>query len=150
MRVGSVLFACTTNTIRSPMAEALLRRVCGRHIYVASVGVRPGGVDPFAVAVMAELGLDLSRHCSRTFDNLDDGYFDLVVALSPPAHARALEMARASACDIDVWDIPDPTLVEGSREMILDAYRGVRDRLADRVGERFGPPACSILFGAPV
>lgn len=142
---GAVLFACTMNQIRSPMAEALLKYLHGRRIFVQSAGVRAGAaVDPFAVIVMDELGIDIERHRPRDFDHLDDDYFDLVISLSPEAQHKAVELTRNSACDLEFWHMPDPTLVEGTREQRLDAYRELRDVLLHRIGQRFpsaGTPA---------
>jgi len=136
---GSVLFCCTRNAIRSPMAEALLKQLHGRRIYVDSVGVRPREVDPFAVAVMDELGLDISRHRAKAFADLEDTSFDLIVSLSPEAQHSAVEMTRTMACDVEFWPTLDPTAYEGSREIRLAAYREVRDSLLARIRERFPP-----------
>ena len=133
----AVLFACTRNAIRSPMAEALLKHFHGARIYVQSVGVRPARIDPFAVAAMEEMGIDLARHRQRSFDDLEADSFDLVISLSPEAQHRAVEMTRHMACEVEFWNTFDPTLVEGSREMRLDAYREVRDSLMRRILERF-------------
>jgi protein-tyrosine-phosphatase len=134
---GSVLFCCTQNALRSPMAEGIAKMLHGRRIFVDSVGMRPGELDPFAVAVMDEIGIDISRHRPKTFDNLEDTSFDLIVSLSPEAHHRALEMTRTMACEVEFWNTFDPSIVEGSREVRLDAYREVRDTLARRIRERF-------------
>ena len=134
---SSVLLACTLNSIRSPMAEALLKHLHGRHIYVDSVGVRAGDVDPFAVAVMDEIGIDISKHRTKTFDDLEDTSFDLVISLSPEAQHSAVELTRTMACDVEFWPTHDPTAVEGSREEMLDAYRLVRDHLRQRILARF-------------
>ena len=133
----AVLFACTLNAIRSPMAEALLKHFHGSRLYVQSVGVRPGALDPFAVAVMDEMGIDISRHRRRSFDDLEDDSFDLVISLSPEAQHRAVEMTRHMACEVEFWNTFDPSLVEGSREVRLDAYREVRDSLMRRILARF-------------
>ena len=95
------------------------------------------GIDPFVEAVMAELGCDLSDHRAKTFDELEDSSFDLVVSLTPESQHRAVEMARGRAADIEYWPVFDPTLAEGSREARLDVYRSVRDALAARIAERF-------------
>jgi len=137
-RPGSVLFACTMNAVRSPMAEAIAKHLYGRHIYVDSAGVRKDGVNDFAVAVMDEIGIDLSGHRSKTFDELEDSSFDLVISLSPEAQHRAVEMTRTMSCELEFWNTLDPTLVEGSRETVLAAYRGVRDWLMARIEARFG------------
>ena len=124
---GSVLFCCTLNAIRSPMAEGILKLLHGRRIFVDSVGLRAGEVDPFAVAVMDEIGVDIARHRAKTFDDLEDTSFDVIVSLSPEAQHRAVEMTRTMACEVEFWNTFDPSLVEGSRETRLDAYRAVRD-----------------------
>jgi protein-tyrosine-phosphatase len=134
----SVLFACTQNAIRSAMAEAILKHVAGSRIFVDSVGVRPDELDPFAVAVMKEIGIDLSRHRPKGFDDLEDDNFDLVISLSPEAQHRAVEMTRTTACDLEFWNTYDPTAVEGNRETRLAAFRQVRDILLARIRERFG------------
>lgn len=136
---GSVLFACSHNAIRSPMAEALLKFLHGQRIYVQSVGVRPTETDPFAIAALDEIGLDLSRHVPKSFDDLEDDYFDLVISLSPEAQHRAVELTRTSSCEIEFWPTFDATLVEGSREVRLDAYRTLRDHLLERLRQRFPP-----------
>ena len=133
----AVLFACTRNAIRSPMAEALLKHFHGARIYVQSVGVRPGLIDPFAVVVMEEMGIDIARHRQRSFDDLEDDSFDLVISLSPEAQHRAVEMTRHMACEVEFWNTFDPSLVEGTREMRLEAYRDVRDALMQRILQRF-------------
>ncbi|WP_029007035.1 low molecular weight phosphatase family protein [Azospirillum halopraeferens] len=138
--VSSVLFACTYNMIRSPMAAGILRHYHGHRIFVDSVGVRESdAVDPFAVAVMEELGIDISRHVCKTFEELEDTSFDLIISLSPEAHHRAIEMTRTMACDVEFWNTFDPTLVDGSRDAMLAAYRQVRDGLSTRVLARFPP-----------
>jgi protein-tyrosine-phosphatase len=136
----AVLFACGLNAIRSPMAAALLSQMLGSSIYVGSAGVRKGEQDPFAIAVMAEIGLDISRHKPLTFEELDDleGLnFDLILTLAPEAHHRALEITRTAAVDVEYWPTPDPSVVEGSREQRLQAYRAVRDQLLAHINERF-------------
>ncbi len=134
---GAVLFACTQNAIRSPMAEAYLRHIHGRRIYVDSVGVRAGEADSFAVAVMDEIGIDISGHRSKSFDDLEDTTYDLVITLSPEAHHKALELTRTMAVDVELWNTMDPTIVHGSREQRLGAYREVRDFLVRKILERF-------------
>ena len=142
---GSVLFACTSNAIRSPMAEAIAKHYFGHRMYVDSVGIRCGDPDPFVVAVMDEIGIDLSRHRAKTFDDLEDSSFDLVITLSPEAQHRAVEMTRTMACDVEYWQTFDPSVVQGSREVVLEAYRSVRDGLIDRIRDRFATaPAASL------
>ncbi len=137
---GSVLFCCSLNALRSPMAEAMLKHLHGRHIYVDSAGVRTGALDEFAVAVMDELGIDITKHKAKTFDDLEDGSFDLVVSLSPEAQHRAVEMTRTMATDLEFWNTFDPSVVEGTRAVRLEAYRQVRDQLMKRILQRFPLP----------
>jgi protein-tyrosine-phosphatase len=142
---GAVLFACNFNRVRSPIAEALMKLFFGDRVYVDSVGVRreegETGVDPFAAAVIDELGGDLEDFRPKTFDQLEDESFDVVVSLTPEAQHRAVELARDRAVDIEYWPIFDPTLAEGSREQRLEAYRQVRDEIARRIEARFGRPS---------
>jgi protein-tyrosine-phosphatase len=134
----SVLFACTNNMIRSPMAEALFKRRFGSRAYGDSCGLRQGAnVDPMAVFALDELGLDLSRHRPKSFDALEDDSFDLIVTLSPEAHHRALEYTRSLATEVEYWPTFDPSLSEGSRDQRMDAYRDVRDQLDRKIRERF-------------
>jgi protein-tyrosine-phosphatase len=142
----AVLFCCNFNRVRSPMAEALLKRRVGDRIFVDSCGLKRHptnpddeemDVDALAAEVMAQLGVDLTRHRSKTFGDLEDASFDLVISLTPEAQHRAVELARGRAAEIEYWPTHDPTLIEGSREHRLEAYRQVRDGLAARISQRF-------------
>jgi protein-tyrosine-phosphatase len=138
----AVLFACGMNSVRSPMAAALLKQMLGGSLYVGSAGVRKGGLDAFAAAAMEEIGIDIKAHRPMTFEELDDleGLnFDLIVTLSPEAHHKALELTRTLAADVEYWPTADPTAIEGSREQRMNAYRDVRDQLLRRIRERFSP-----------
>jgi protein-tyrosine-phosphatase len=140
VRPQAVLFACGLNAVRSPMAAALCKHLFGADTYVASAGVKRGELDPFAVAVMDELGHDISRHKPMTFEELEDWEglnFDLIITLSPEAHHKALELTRTVAADVEYWPTPDPTGTEGSREQRLEAYRAVRDQMLARIRTRF-------------
>jgi protein-tyrosine-phosphatase len=142
-RPHAVLFACGMNAVRSPMAAGLLRQMLGTTVYVGSAGVQKGELDPFAVAAMEEIGIDISRHKPITFEELEDleGLnFDLIVTLSPPAHHKALELTREVAAGVEYWPTKDPTAAEGNREQRLNAYREVRDQLMVQIRERFGRP----------
>jgi protein-tyrosine-phosphatase len=143
-RPQAVLFACGMNAVRSPMAAGLFQQLFGKSIYVGSAGVQKGELDPFIVAVMDEIGIDISRHKPMTFEELDEleGLnFDLIVTLSPPAHHKALELTRTIAADVEYWPTVDPTAADGSREQRLNAYREVRDQLLTHIRERFGRTA---------
>ncbi len=133
-----MLFACTMNSVRSPMAESIMKFLHGQRVYIDSVGVRTGEIDGFAVAVMDEIGIDLTKHNSKTFDDLEDDYFDVVIPLSPQAQHRAVEMTRVMAVEIEFWNTFDPSIIESeSRDVKLDAYRKVRDQLMERIKSRF-------------
>ena len=141
-KIQAVLFSCAMNAIRSPMAEALARHYFGRSIYVQSAGVRRGELDPFAVTALEEIGIDASRHKPRTLEELEENEglnFDLIVTLSPEAHHKVLDMTRALAADVEYWPMPDPSVVQGSREQKLAAYRDVRDALQKKINARLTP-----------
>jgi protein-tyrosine-phosphatase len=137
---GAVLFVCTMNAVRSPMAAALLRYLAGRRVYVESAGIRAGQLDGFAVAVMEEIGIDIAKHRPKTLRDLDDTSFDLIVSLSPEAHHSALELTRTMAVDVEYWPTFDASLMigQGNREQVLVAYRQVRDTLQRKIKTRFG------------
>jgi protein-tyrosine-phosphatase len=141
-RPQAVLFACRLNAVRSPMAAALLKHMFGHSIYAGSAGVLRGELDPFAVAAMEEIGLDIAGHRPMTFEELEDWEglnFDLIVTLAPEAHHKALEVTRTVAAEVEYWPTPDPTIAQGSRDQRLASYRAVRDRLLCRIRDRFAP-----------
>jgi protein-tyrosine-phosphatase len=134
---GAILFACTLNSLRSPMAAAMMRHLFGKFVYVESAGARAGELDPMAVEVMDEISIEIGKHRPRRFEDLEDTSFDLVVTLSPEAQHKAVELTRTSAVELEYWPTADPTAVEGSRAQRLDAYRAVRDELMRRIQARF-------------
>ena len=139
----SVLFACDHNSIRSPMAEGLLKQHIGTSIFVQSAGVKGDmEIDGFAITVCREVGVELSRHRTRSFDdlmewgdNLDS--YDLIVALSPAAQRRALEYTRFYSLEVEYWQMMDPSGFGDSREVKLNKYRVVRNQIAKKISERF-------------
>ena len=143
---ASVLFCCDQNAVRSPMAEGLMKRLYGTGTYVQSAGVwNDLEVDGFAVAVCQELGIELSRHRSRSFEEMrewgdDLSAFDLIIALSPASQRQALELTRLFHLTVEYWAILDPTGLGESREERLSAYRLTRDQIKERMIQRFGPP----------
>jgi protein-tyrosine-phosphatase len=143
-RPQSVLFCCDHNTVRSPMAEGIMKKEYGRQIYVQSAGVRHDTeIDGFAIAVCEEIGVTLSRHRARSFEEMQEwgdnlGGFDLIVALSPAAMRNAQELTRYSAVDVEYWPVLDPTGIGETREEKLAAYRQTRDRIRERIKARFG------------
>lgn len=137
----AVLFACAMNAVRSPMAEALARHYFGQTLYIQSAGIRKGIVDGFALAVLDEIGIDAKGHKPHTLEELAEWEglnFDLIITLSPEAHHAALELTRTASIEVEYWPTPDPSVVEGSREAKLEAYRAVRDKLGNRIMHRLG------------
>jgi protein-tyrosine-phosphatase len=134
---GAILFACTMNAVRSPMAAAIMRHLYGRFVFVESAGARLGELDLLAVEAMDEIGIEVGKHKPKRFEDLDDVSFDLIVTLSPEAHHKAMELTRVSAAEVEYWPTMDPTIAEGSREQRLEAYRAVRDGLMARIERRF-------------
>ncbi len=135
----AVLFACTFNAVRSPMAAAMFRHLYGKFTYVDSAGVKTAELDPLAVEALGEIGIDIHAHKPKTFEELEDASFDLIISLSPEAHHKAIEFTRAIAVEAEYWPTFDLTAQEGTREQRLDAYRGVRDGLLKRIKARFAP-----------
>lgn len=141
----SVLFCCDHNAVRSPMAEAIAKRLYGTGCYVQSAGVKEDlEVDGFAIAVCGEIGVELGRHRARSFETMgprgdDLGSFDLIVALTPASQRRALDLTRHADLALEYWPILDPTGLGEGREEKLAAYRQARDQILKRLVERFGP-----------
>ena len=142
----SVLFCCDHNAVRSPMAEGLMKKFYGTGTYVQSVGVKNDmEIDGFSIAVCSELDVELDRHRSRSFDEMEEwgddlGSFDLVIALSPASQRRALELTRFYHLDVEYWPILDPTGLGESREAKLTQFRAARDQIVGRLIDRFGQP----------
>jgi len=130
---SALLFCCTMNEIRSPIAEGLMKRYHGKRVFVDSAGVHTGKLDPFMVEVMKEVGVDMTHHNPKTFENLTDDSFDTVISLSPHAQHKAVDLTRYMHCDVKFWNTFDPSLVEGTREAKLAAYRQVRDQLSQKI-----------------
>jgi arsenate reductase len=143
----SVLFCCDHNAVRSPMAEGLMKKFYGTRAYVQSAGVRNDmEIDGFSIAVCKEWGIELSRHRSRSFEEMEQlgddlSQFDLIVALSSQSQRKALDLTRFHHLDVEYWPILDPTAIGDGREAKLAAYRQARDQIRDRLIARFGPPS---------
>ena len=139
----AVLFCCDHNAVRSPMAEGLMKRLHGHDVYVQSAGVRSDlEIDGYAIAVCGEMGVELSRHRSRSFEEMRDlgddlEQFDLIVALSPASQSQARDLARHAHVALEYWPVPDPTAEGRTRDEKLAAYRSVRDEIDARLRERF-------------
>lgn len=146
----SILFCCDYNAVRSPMAEGIMKKYYGQETYVQSAGVKHDlEIDGFSIAVCKEIGIELSRHRTRSFDEMrewgdDLSTFDLVVALSPASQRKALDLTRYYALSVDYWPILDPTGLGETREAKLDAYRQARDQIRTRIIEQFGEPTETI------
>jgi len=142
---GSILFCCDHNAVRSPVAEALMKRLYGTRLFVQSAGVHHDiDVDPFMIEACRELGLDISRHQPKSFAEMEDwgddiGAFDLIVALSPASQRRALEYTRHNSVEVVYWPTLDPTGIGETREQKLDAYRQTREQILSAIVAKFGP-----------
>ncbi|KPD10529.1 low molecular weight phosphatase family protein [Phaeobacter sp. 11ANDIMAR09] len=140
----SVLFCCDHNAVRSPMAEGIMKKFYGTGTYVQSVGVKNDlEIDGFCVAVCQEIDVELSRHRSRSFDEMEQwgddlSSFDLVIALSPASQRRALELTRFFHLDVEYWPIMDPSGLGETREAKLDSYRQTRDQIIQQLTARWG------------
>ena len=140
----SVLFCCDHNAVRSPMAEGIMKKFYGTGTYVQSVGVMNDlEIDGFAIAVCEELGIELSRHRSRSFDEMQEwgddlSSFDLIIALSPASQRRALDLTRLFHLTVEYWPIMDPTGLGETREAKLASYRQTRDEIVDQLLRRWG------------
>ena len=143
---SAVLFSCTWNAVRSPMAEGLLKKMLGHKVYVDSVGAKKMDVDGFAIAVMKEIDVDISNHQPKSFDDLHDTSYDLIITLSPEAQHKAMELTRTMHCDVEFWHTFDPSIVEGSRDNRLAAYRRIRHQLMQQIINRFPPDAAADLL----
>ena len=130
-----VLFVCTRNAVRSPMAEGLLANRRGDAGRVSSAGMFGDPVDPLAAAVMAEIGVDLSGHKGHALGDIALGDIDLVISLS--SEAAAAFDPPPTGLKIEHWEIPDPTESEGNRDAQLEAYRQARIALEKRIAVRF-------------
>lgn len=143
---SSVLFCCDHNAVRSPMAEGIMKRHYGQRIFVQSAGVKNDmEIDGFSIAVCQEVGVELARHRSRSFEDMqqwgdDLGQYDLIIALSPASQRMALDLTPHYHISVEYWPILDPTGLGDTRDAKLSAYRQARDQIRERIVARFGPP----------
>lgn len=135
--VKSVLFVCNQNAVRSPMAEALANKHCKRRIFVDSVGLIAGNLDPFSVAAMQEEGADISNHVPSSLQTIDAKLFDLVIALTPESHERMQKMQSKYGFKLEHWPTSDPSDAIGNRDQVMGGYRSVRDELSEKIVNRF-------------
>ena len=137
-QVGAILFACNINAVRSAMAEAMVKHAFPGKVFVDSCGVTPGIQDGFAMAVMQEIGLDMSAHEPKSFDDLDSGFYDVIISFSPEAHDAARALTQNMDCDTLYWPVDNLANLTGSREEMLRAYRHVRDDIRRKLSLYFG------------
>lgn len=139
----SVLFCCDYNSVRSPMAEGIMKKLFGTRIFVQSAGVRhEREIDGFSIAVCEEIGVELRQHRTRSFEEMEQwgdeiGGYDLIVALSPASLRHAQEYTRYNAIEVEYWPMLDPTGIGETRDEKLHIYRQTRDQLVTRIKERF-------------
>ena len=135
---NSILFVCNYNAVRSPMAECLAKEICGDKIYIDSFGVNKKleKINPFTISAMDEMGLDISNHKPKHYEDLLDTSFDLIIALSSEAHEFALSLTNSLSAEVEFWPTDDPTSVQGNRENIMSAFRDVRDHLREKIKKR--------------
>ena len=136
--VGAVLFACNINAVRSAMAEAMVKHAFPGKIFVDSCGVTPGIQDGFATAVMDEIGLDISAHEPKSFDDLESGFYDVIISFSSEAHDVALALTQNIDCEPLYWPVDNLANLTGSREEMLRAYRNVREDIRGKLSIYFG------------
>lgn len=134
-RKKKVIFICTQNSARSQMAEGLLRSLYGDYFEVFSAGTNPLGVNPYAIRVMDEIGVDISDHRSKSIDEFKGINFDIAATVCSKAKEACPYFAASKI--IIHRDFEDPAAVVGSEEEILNAFRRVRDRLQDWIKEEF-------------
>jgi len=137
LTLKSILFICNINSIRSPMAEAILKLWFDKKIFIDSCGIRKGKIDHMAIEVMKEKGFDLSNHKTKIFSNLEDNYFDLIIAFTEEAYDEAVKLTKTEACEIELLNIPDASQTTGNRQQRVDSYRSVRDLLIEKLQNRF-------------
>lgn len=137
-KIGSLLFVCNFNSVRSPIAECLAKDICGDRVFIDSIGIQEEllEINPFAVSVLEEAGLDLSNHRAKHFEDLNDTSFDLIICLSAEAEEKMKILTRGFDIKTELWQTEDPSSVKGNRENIMSAFRVVRDELKQRIKER--------------
>ncbi len=126
-----VLILCTGNSARSQMAEGLLRARAGDRFEVFSAGTRPSSVRAEAIAAMAELKIDISGHRSKSVDEFAGAPFDFVITVCDNAR-ESCPVFPGAPVRIH-WSFEDPAAVVGSPEVRLEAFRRIRDQIADRL-----------------
>ena len=135
--LNSILFVCNINSIRSPMAESILKVWFDKKIFIDSCGICEGKIDHMAVEVMAEDNFDLSNHNSKLFSSLQDTSFDLIITFTKEAFVEVTSLTKTQDCEIEYLKILDASQTTGNRQQRLDSYRQVRDLLKEKLNKRF-------------
>ncbi len=136
IKPNAILFVCNINSIRSPMAEAIVKEWFDRKIFIDSCGLRHGEIDYLAVEVMAEKKLNIANHKSKLFSELDNTFFDLIITFTKRAYEYVVSSTKTQSCVIEYFDVPDASLIKGNRQQRLDGYREVRDILTKKLHKR--------------
>lgn len=133
----SLLFVCTKNACRSPMAEGLAKKYFKGDLLIQSVGLQPGLLDGFAISIMAEHGIDISNHTPKPIDDIPLENFDLLITLSPESHAAIMAWIGDKKIPVEHWPISDPSTATGNRDQILQSYRNIREEILRQLTTRF-------------
>ena len=134
---GTVLFACTHNMIRSPIAEGLTKAMFPNKVFVDSCGIYKGAPDGFVITVMEEIGIDMLSHQPKNFADLENEYFDLIICFSAESYEVAKDFADGKSSEVIYWPVFDAALASDVREERLAAYRQVRDTISDQLNKQF-------------
>ena len=137
--ISSLLFVCSLNMVRSPLAATIARGLYGDQLFVRSAGVEKGQEDPFVRRVLEDMQFDTPFSEPKALDALGDSFFDMAIVLSPQAEPYLRDWSRDKSMTVEVWPTEDPTKTEGNMAQRLDAYRATRDALMHRIVQRFGP-----------
>jgi len=136
-KTGSVLFICYLNSIRSPMAEGLLKKLAGDTIFVQSCGTSKGETDQLMVAVMKERGIDMTDHEPKSLEDISDRSFDVVIAFTDDAGDAAKAAFEGQDTLVEIWPTPDPTAGSLDVRAMMNNYRAIGTMLERRLKERF-------------
>jgi arsenate reductase len=134
--VTRVLFLCTHNSARSQMAEGFLRAVAGDRFEAGSAGTEKTSVNPLAIRVMAELGIDLGGHRSKVYEDVASEDWDFLITVCDDANERC-PWVPGSVQRLH-WSFPDPSRATGTEEQRLAVFRRVRDQIKERLTDWLG------------
>ena len=137
MTKKKILFICTANTCRSQMAEGIANHFFGDIVSAKSGGTQPSSVNPIAVKVMAEIGIEISKNKSKHINQFIEDKFDLTVSLCGDPDQESCPVFPGKAEKRLHWTFPDPASAEDSQEVILSEFRKVRDKIKEKIKEIF-------------